>query len=285
MSLVVDRTVTSIYCTEKETYLYVHGLSVSEEVQISENAVLMPVKCKLPLMTVSEILDNEVDFAISILCSESIVSQLRITAEVPEDVGLIAWNSQWDLVLLSAIFNCDIISNIQCTHSIEKIAKESTLHITNYHLRGLFGESYILTAEDKEWINKYFSNAQFLLDNDSFMTATHSMSSYRWHSMPRVQLAILWAGIESLFRINNELSFRISLYIAKFLGNKDSNEEKRLFDEVKSLYKSRSSAVHGDNIKGDINSLVTRSATLLNKLIVKCIETNELPNVESLIYK
>ena len=33
--------------------------------------------------------------------------------------------------------------------------------------------------------------------------------------MPRVQLAILWAGIESLFRINNELSFRISLYIAK----------------------------------------------------------------------
>ena len=103
--------------------------------------------------------------------------------------------------------------------------------------------------------------------------------------MPRVQLAILWAGIESLFRINNELSFRISLYIAKFLGNEDSNEEKRLFDEVKSLYKSRSSAVHGDNIKGDINSLVTRSATLLNKLIVKCIEINELPNVESLIYK
>lgn len=276
---------TSIYCTEKETYLYVHGLSVSEELQINENVVLMPVESKLPLMTVSEILDNEIDFAISILCSESIASQLRITAEAPEDVGQIAWNSQWDLVLLSAIFNCDIISNIQCTHSIEKIAKESTLHITNYHLRGLFGEPYILTAGDREWINKYFSNVESLLDNDSFMTATHSMSSYRWHSMPRVQLAILWAGIESLFRINNELSFRISLYIAKFLGNEDRNEEKRLFDEVKSLYKTRSSAVHGDNIKGDMNSLVTRSAVLLNKLIVKCIEINELPNVENLIYK
>lgn len=281
----VDKIVTSIYCTEKETYLYVHGLSVSEELQINENVVLMPVESKLPLMTVSEILDNEIDFAISILCSESIASQLRITAEAPEDVGQIAWNSQWDLVLLSAIFNCDIISNIQCTHSIEKIAKESTLHITNYHLRGLFGEPYILTAGDREWINKYFSNVESLLDNDSFMTATHSMSSYRWHSMPRVQLAILWAGIESLFRINNELSFRISLYIAKFLGNEDRNEEKRLFDEVKSLYKTRSSAVHGDNIKGDMNSLVTRSAVLLNKLIVKCIEINELPNVENLIYK
>lgn len=281
----MDKIVTSIYCTEKETYLYVHGLSVSEELQINENVVLMPVESKLPLMTVSEILDNEIDFAISILCSESIASQLRITAEAPEDVGQIAWNSQWDLVLLSAIFNCDIISNIQCTHSIEKIAKESTLHITNYHLRGLFGEPYILTAGDREWINKYFSNVESLLDNDSFMTATHSMSSYRWHSMPRVQLAILWAGIESLFRINNELSFRISLYIAKFLGNEDRNEEKRLFDEVKSLYKTRSSAVHGDNIKGDMNSLVTRSAVLLNKLIVKCIEINELPNVENLIYK
>lgn len=111
----VNRTVTSIYCTEKETYLYVHGLSVSEEFQISKSVVLMPVKCKLPLMTVSEILDNEIDFAISILCSESIVSQLRITAETPEDVGLMAWNSQWDLVLLSAIFNCDIIIDIRLT--------------------------------------------------------------------------------------------------------------------------------------------------------------------------
>lgn len=119
----VNRTVTSIYCTEKETYLYVHGLSVSEEFQISKSVVLMPVKCKLPLMTVSEILDNEIDFAISILCSESIVSQLRITAETPEDVGLMAWNSQWDLVLLSAIFNCDIIidtiSNYQTISALE----------------------------------------------------------------------------------------------------------------------------------------------------------------------
>ncbi len=121
--MVVNRTVTSIYCTEKETYLYVHGLSVSEEFQISKSVVLMPVKCKLPLMTVSEILDNEIDFAISILCSESIVSQLRITAETPEDVGLMAWNSQWDLVLLSAIFNCDIIidtiSNYQTISALE----------------------------------------------------------------------------------------------------------------------------------------------------------------------
>ena len=59
--------------------------------------------------------------------------------------------------------------------------------------------------------------AKALLDDDGYSNAVHCLSSYRWHSMPRAQLALLWSGIEGLFRVDHELSFRLSLYAAKFL--------------------------------------------------------------------
>lgn len=88
----------------------------------------------------------------------------------------------------------------------------------------------------------------------------------------------------SLFNINSELVFRISLYITNFLIKNDEERAKAKFNEVKDLYKARSSAVHGDKIKGELSSLVVRSANLLNDLIVKCITTNKLPNVDDLLF-
>lgn len=274
----------SIFGLGTETYLYVNGLTINETIPISNNKTFMPVKCKLPLNTISKLIKSDVDFAIAILCSGSLSSQLKIEAENPKDLAISAWNSQWDLILLSAIFNCNCVCNLQCTQPLEEISSDSALQVANYHMQGLFNEPYTVTDENGKWINKYFSNAQALIENDSFMTAIHSMATYKWNPHPRVQLAILWAGIESLFRINSELSFRISLYISKFLSDKNIDEAKKIFDEVKSLYKARSSAVHGDNIKGDNTTLVVRSASLLNRLIVKCIEINGLPDVENLIY-
>ena len=76
----------------------------------------------------------------------------------------------------------------------------------------------------------------------------HAMASYRWHSVPRVQLAILWSGIESLFNVNAEVSFRISLYIANFLSD-DSEQADKIFKKVKKLYSACSTAVHDKEVK------------------------------------
>jgi len=274
----------SIFGMGTEAYLYVNGLIINEEIRINENKILMPVQCKPSIDILSQSVKNDVDFAVLILCERSITSQMKIIAENPKNLAAEAWNSQWDLVLLSAIFKCDAVCNLQCTHPIDAITDDATLKVTNYHLRGLFGEPYTITKEDTEWLKRYFANAQSLLDNNSFSTAIHSMATYRWHTMPKVQLAILWAGIESLFGINSELSFRISLYISNFLAGSDKDKAKGIFDETKSLYKARSSAVHGDNIRGDLDSFVEKSSSLLNKLIIKCVVANEMPNVEDLIY-
>lgn len=46
----------------------------------------------------------------------------------------------------------------------------------------------------------------------------------------------------------------------------------------------RSSAIHGNKIKGNIFSFVDESAILLNQLIRRCAEIGELPNIEKLVF-
>jgi hypothetical protein len=116
------------------------------------------------------------------------------------------------------------------------------------------------------------------------MIAVHAMASYTWHSMPRVQLAILWSGIEALFEASTEISFRISLYIANFLAGDNATRAKELFERTRKLYSSRSAAVHGGKIKGEIDDLVSDSAALLNQIIRRCAELGALPNTSELVF-
>lgn len=46
----------------------------------------------------------------------------------------------------------------------------------------------------------------------------------------------------------------------------------------------RSSAVHGNKIKDNINDSVKESAILLNQIIKKCAEIGSVPDTENLIF-
>lgn len=267
-----------------ETYLYINGIVTKHELQLADNIVLLPVEKALPLNTISSLLKRDVDFAIAVLCAQSIASQLKITANDAESLAITAWNSQWDCILLGALFNCDAMCNIQCDKNIEEIDVTAHMNITNYALHALFSEPYYLTENDEKWITKNYSRARALLDNNTYRTAVHSLATYHWHTMPRVRLAIIWSGIEALFDVSTELSFRISLYAANFLSDNDNLSAKELFSRIKKLYSARSAAVHGGKIKGEENELVEQSAELLNQLIRKCAQKNALPDIETLLF-
>lgn len=267
-----------------ETFLYINGLGTKHEVKLSDCISLLPIDRKLPLNILANILKHDVDFAISILCAQNIAAQLRISATNAKNLAISAWNAQWDFILLGALFNCNTVCNIQCDKALEEIDSSARMNITNYKLYGVFSEPYYLTPEDEIWIASYYSNARALLDNSSYETAVHSMATFRWHTVPRVQLAIIWSGIEALFDVSTELNFRISLYGALFLSDNDKKTTKKWFDDIKKLYGARSSAVHGGKIKGDEKKLVMQSANLLNQLIRKCAEKNTLPDIDTLLF-
>lgn len=144
---------------------------------------------------------------------------------------------------------------------------------------------YQLNDNDEKWINAYYSTAYKLLDKDPYMTAVHAMASYKWHSMPRVQLSVLWSGIEALFEVSTEISFRISLYIVNFLAGSDAAGARELFSKTRKRYSSRSASVHGGKIKGNIDDLVSESAILLNRIIRRCAELGTLPDTEDLVFQ
>ena len=267
-----------------ETYLYVNGMSTSKEIVLHDDIVLLPVKANFHYGTVSKLFKSDVDFAVASVSGSSIKSQIRIRASDSKELACVAWNAIWDALLLGAIFRCEIMVNIQCDKPVEQLKNATYVHITNYQFRAILSGPYQLTAKDEEWILSYYSAACELLKKDAFETAVHAMASYKWHSMPRVQLAILWSGIEALFEASTEISFRISLYIANFLAGENVAEAKIIFDETRKLYNSRSAAVHGGKIKGDLHDFVEESATLLNRIIRRCAELGALPDIKRLTF-
>ena len=267
-----------------ETYLYINGISTSHEVMLHDNVVLIPATQKFHYGKVSKLLKDDVEFAVAALSGRTIASQLRLTATDANELACVAWNAAWDSILLGAIFHCEVMGNLQCDKPIEQLRKATNVNITYYHFQALFSDPYRLTPEDEQWIHSYYSIAYGLLKEGAFETAVHAMASYKWHSMPRVQLAILWSGIEALFEASTEISFRISLYIANFLAGGNAVEAKQLFKKTKKLYASRSAAVHGGKIKGELSDFVAESATLLNRIIRRCAELGSLPDTESLVF-
>ncbi|MEP4545481.1 MAG: hypothetical protein ABJ000_04820 [Saccharospirillum sp.] len=265
-----------------ETYLYINGLKVNRPLRLSDNVELLPAESSPSPDSMISVSKTEVDFGITAVFLRQVTSQLKITSEAPESLVILAWNSLWDAVLLSAIYDCEAACNFQSDKPAEEFGSESYLSITNYHMRGLTFEPYELTQEDEIWIKSNYQKAKKLTNNNVFQDAVHSMETYRFHSLPKARLAIIWSGIEGLFGIQQELVFRLSLYIAHFLEPEDKEKRKQLFNSVKQLYKHRSSAVHGSKIKGKPHDHVVESAELLNRLIHKCIEHDGVPDVDEL---
>jgi hypothetical protein len=268
-----------------ETYLLLTGIQTDTPVRLRANTDLLPATCHLGYDEFASMMKHSyIDFAVGLLVIPSVRSQLYITADNAEELAVRAWNAQWDCLLLSALFDKTVLWNVQAEIPAEKIDASSSLNITNYHLAGFHALSeHQLTTADKEWLERHFATARNLLSNLAFETATHSLATFRWHSVPRSQLALIWSGIEALFGIDSEIVFRVSLYIARFLEPDDQVKRSQLFAKVKQLYKQRSKAVHGAKIKGDIQTAVKESSDLLGRLIRRCAELNQLPDTDSLV--
>lgn len=265
-----------------ETYLYLNGLKPSEATVLSDGVTLLPAACSPDPDDIIRKSRSEIDIGVACVFLRSVSACFHITADNPKDLAARAWNSQWDAVLLSALHDCEIGHTFQAEVPPESFAQSEHFHITNYAFKGLgSGKPKRITPAKHRWLSRHYSAAKALLDDDRYSNAVHCLSSYRWHSMPRAQLALLWSGIEGLFRVDYELSFRLSLYAAKFLHPKSHTRQRTLFDATKRLYSVRSKAVHGGKLKAPQDA-VRDSLHLLRKLVVKCAETAALPDTNTL---
>ena len=171
-----------------ETYLYINGISTSKEVHLHDNVILTPVFALFQYGTASNLLENDVDYAVAAVSGQTIASQMRIFAFTEEELACTAWNAAWDCILLGAIFHCEVMGNIQYDKPVEQINEATFVNVTNYAFRAMLSEPYALTEEDLKWIETCYPKAYKLLDKDPFMT-----QSMLWQAINGIRcLAYSW---------------------------------------------------------------------------------------------
>ena len=268
---------------ETETYLYLNGIKPREAISLDKDIVFASSSCN---PTPDEIIarsKSEVDIGVACIFLRSVSSYIHIKAETSRQLAIKAWNAQWDAVLLGALHNCEVGFNFQADVSPENFTLSKKFHVANYQLKGLNRDNIKnITVSEHKWLKNNYSKAKSLMDNEMYSNAVHSLSSYRWHSMPRAQLALLWSAIEGIFGVDYELSFRLSLYISKYLSPNRKDSQKKIFSDIKKLYTIRSKAVHGGKLKNSTDA-INSTVTILRKLVMKCAENGKLPETNNLV--
>lgn len=265
-----------------ETYLYLSGLATERNVRLSEWVELIPVQTTLSADVILSLGKTNVDFSIISLFLPYVRSQLKIQGPTPKATVTLAWNAIHDGMRIGAFVGTEVMCNLQSDVPVEKLTSKSKISVTNYELRGLAFSPYVLTHVDIDWIEKNYSRVS-TLDDEAYSNALYCLATYRWHSMPRARLAMLWAGIEGLFKVDSEISFRVSLYVAHFLEPSDQLRRRNIFENVRKLYSLRSRAVHGGKLGYKAFDAVDQSASLLSQLVKKCAEIGSLPHIDNII--
>ncbi|XAG09522.1 hypothetical protein NM432_15555 [Vibrio metschnikovii] len=99
---------------EQKTYILLNGIEVSSGISLSDSMKLMPADTShLDFNTALSACSQADDIAVVAAFIPRITAQLEIKASTQKDLAIKAWNSSWDILLLSAIFNTEIGFNLQ----------------------------------------------------------------------------------------------------------------------------------------------------------------------------
>lgn len=132
-----------------------------------------------------------------------------------------------------------------------------------------------IDANDLQWVKHHLGKVVELSKQTRFSTALDALCSYLHTERDRMKAAQLWVGIESIFEVQYEISYRLPLLAALMLQPRGEGC-KDLRDHVKKLYGQRSKAIHGQEFK-DAKPHVRDVRELLARLLTKIVEEGHLP--------
>ncbi len=133
-----------------------------------------------------------------------------------------------------------------------------------------------IEKSDLTWVKENLGKVLSLSKQARFSTALDALCSYLHTERDRMKAAQLWVGIEAIFEVEFEISYRLPLLAALMLKPRGPGC-KQLRDNVKKLYNERSKAIHGQEFK-NAREHVHEVRKLLARLLTKIIEDGNLPS-------
>lgn len=199
------------------------------------------------------LIHKDISHNVVFLLSEYIISLIRI-------------KSRMDF-LVPIAFNCSLSTICAYTdNSIDAVIIED-----NPKTR-IIDKKENIKSTDLNWVNKHTFKLYELMQQPNINLAIESYCTYNQQASIRMSIAALWSGIEAVFKIQGELTFRISLYTAALLG-KSGKERKEIFNAMKKLYVFRSKVIHGNYLNDkELLDHCVQAKSILSKLLVLIIE-------------
>lgn len=130
---------------------------------------------------------------------------------------------------------------------------------------------------DLQWVGDNLLQFAQLLEIPNFRLAVESLATHQHQASDRMMVAMLWSGIEALFSIQAELSFRLSTFVATVLEPPGAKRRDQYL-RMKKLYSTRSKAVHGAKLSVQhIHEHVVEVRLILSRLLCAFIEIGKVP--------
>lgn len=271
-------------CTVKgqtTSFIYLVGVKPECEIKISKNVRLVPVNSSpAPDDMIDCIMkygDGD-EYALGLLIAtlRSVTAQLEITAKNAEELVIATWNAQTFCVLISAMLNCEVSWYFQADKSVAAFDAKTRVSLVHPHMHKFPNELKVISEEQCHYLEANLAIAWELENDYRFSNATNALWTYLLSPRSAIQLSIVWGGIESMFLIERGIKQKLAKAISRFLKNDDS-----MVNDIKSLYEFRCKAVH--EYKNIEKNILVSSVSLLHQLISRCIQTNSIPNVDSLL--
>lgn len=134
------------------------------------------------------------------------------------------------------------------------------------------------TDDQLAWAQGHYTAFASLLSEARFRSAQSYYNNSHYVMDHDARLMLLWAGIESLLDVDQELSRRIALHSA-ILFDGDPAEKAEQFRRVKRAYGIRSKVIHGNApSKEGLGEAAAFAGEVLLGLLRKVVELGRLPS-------
>lgn len=264
-------------------YIYLCGIKPLREVALGKGITLLQA---VPNPEPNDMIDSimksyhasEVELGLLIATLRLTTAQIRIEGATGKDLAAKTWNAQQICVLMSAILDCDLAWYFQADRPVELFDSDTDIHMIMENLYKIPNKCINLSDKDCYFLQERINKSRILADeNNKFYLATNAMWSHRLNYMPAIRIAVIWSGIELLFMVDSNIKNTIAIVASRFIGGNDD-----MVEEIRTLYKEvRCKAVH--EYQNGTDGVYEKSKELLHKLILKCIDEGDTPNVKRIL--
>jgi hypothetical protein len=142
-----------------------------------------------------------------------------------------------------------------------------------------------VTKDHLQWtVENLYHIIDKIDQEERLLMAFQSINAERFAHSPPMSLLTLWSGLEALFSIDQEQTFRLSLMVAYYLET-ESVQRQQLFDQMRDAYKIRSAVTHGRRkTPATIIESINFVTAVLRRCILHAAETGQLPSTKTLFF-